>query len=143
MERSSGFALHENHNFATPKSNDAIQEWNRDGDTVSLASRTASWGTRRRSPSLLDFSGEQAKGGNFLTRISISEDQHQSSIFAKVLSRVANIVRQRKDSKLKRSRASQDIPGETRVASQGNVAPPSITSSFGKRPTHGIKTAVA
>ncbi|TVY55193.1 hypothetical protein LCER1_G003902 [Lachnellula cervina] len=135
-------------------SNDAIREFKRNADTISIASRAATWGTRRRSePSLADF--EAVADGNFLKKLSISKSKEherprQNSLFDQGLDRLANIVRNnRSDSKLKRARSTQNIPEEvhamphSRQNSQGTLAPPPRTSSFGKRPTPSINTAFA
>ncbi|TVY36387.1 hypothetical protein LSUB1_G004768 [Lachnellula subtilissima] len=139
--------------FQPPTSNDAIREFKRNADTISIASRAATWGTRRRSePSLADF--DAVADGSFLKKLSISKSKEherprQNSLFDQGLDRIANIVRNRSDSKLKRARSTQNIPEEvhamphSRQNSQGTLAPPPRTSSFGKRPTPSINTAFA
>lgn len=139
--------------FQPPTSNDAIREFKRNADTMSIVSRAATWGTRRRSePSLADF--DLVADGSFLKKLSISKSKdgerpRQNSLFDQGLDRLANIVRKRSDSKLKRARSTQNIPEEvqesphSRHNSQGTLAPPPRTSSFGKRPTPSINTAFA
>jgi hypothetical protein len=138
--------------FQAPTANDAIMKWNGQADTFSLASRVATWGTRRRSePSLSDY--ESVIDGSFLKKLSVTKPEvrghRQNSIFDQGLDRLANIVRKRSDSKLKRARSTQNIPEEAqgmshpRNNSHGTLAPPARTSSFGKRSTPSINTAFA
>ena len=137
--------------FQAPTANDAIMQWNGQADTFSLASRVATWGTRRRSePSLSDY--ESVIDGSFLRKLHISKptSNRQNSLFDQGLDRLANIVRKRSDSKLKRARSTQNIPDEAqgisypRHNSHGTLAPPPArTSSFGRRSTPSINTAFA
>lgn len=136
--------------------NEAITRFLKSADTISIASRAATWGTRRRSePSLADW--ESVADGSFLKKLSISKPSVRSrkdSFFDQGLDRLANIVpnmvRRRSDAKLKRARSSQNIPEETQAPSnarhnsQGSLAPPSRTLSFGKKqPTPSINTTLA
>jgi hypothetical protein len=135
-------------------SNAAIEQFKRNADQISIASRAATWGTRRRSePSLADY--DAVADGSFLKKLSISkggERARQSSIVERSLDRLSNVtnmVRKRSDSRLKRTHSAQNIPEEaqqtphSRHNSQGTLAPPPRTSSFGKRPTPSINTAFA
>jgi hypothetical protein len=141
--------------FQQPESSsEAMRRWNANADAFSIASRAATWGTRRRSePSLADW--ESVADGSFLKRLSITKSKDEgrprqnSSIFDQGLDRLANIVRKRSDSKLKRARSTQNIPAEAqnmphpRNNSQGTLAPPPHTPSFGPKPTTNINTAFA
>jgi hypothetical protein len=139
--------------FQPGTSNDAMKQWNMNAETWSIVSRVATWGTRRRSePSLADF--EAVADGNFLKKLSISKSKdenrsRQNSLFDQGLDRLANIVRKRSDSKLKRARSAQNIPEENlerphpRHNSQGNLGILRRSSSFNKRQTPSINTAFA
>ena len=114
-----------------PTSNEALKLWYRQADDLSIVSRAATWGTRRRSePNLLDFQADST----FLTRISLNANEqdrtkHRSgSIFGDGLDRLANIVR--------RKRARSD-------PRQCKSEPPSRVSSFGRSSTPSMKAAVA
>ena len=136
--------------FQPTTSDDAMRRWNANADTISITSRAATWGTRRRSePSLLDY--DAVADGSFLKKLTIKHrdgERRQSSIFDQGLDRIANIVRKRSDAKLKRARSTQNIPQDAqnvlqpRHNSQGTLAPPPRTSSFGRRPTPSINTAI-
>jgi hypothetical protein len=135
-----------------PTSNDAIRKWNVNADTISITSRAATWGTQRRrasEPSLLDY--DAVVDGSFLKKLSIKSregERRQPSIFDQGLERITNMVRKRSDARLKRARSSQNIPQEAqnpshpRNNSQGSLAPPRRTSSFGRRSTPSINTAI-
>jgi hypothetical protein len=141
--------------FQPPTSNEAMEKFRKHADTISIASRAATWGTRRRSePSLADF--EAVQNGSFLKKLSISKPTvtRQHSIFDQGLDRLANIVRKRSESKpssskLKRSLSAHHVADEGEITpasrhnSQGNLAPPPRTPSFGKRQTPSINTAMA
>ncbi|KAH6671302.1 hypothetical protein B0J14DRAFT_618621 [Halenospora varia] len=135
--------------FQPATANDAITRFKRNADTISIASRAATWGTRRRSePSLADF--EAVANGSFLKKLSISKSRESparnDSIFGQGLDRLASIVRKRSNSGLKRAHSSQNIQEEpqntlpVRQNSNG-LAPPPRTPSFGKRSTPSINTA--
>jgi hypothetical protein len=140
-------------NFQPQTSNDAIRRWNASADTFSLASRVATWGTRRRSePSLADW--ESVVDGSFLKKLSITKSKdggrpRQNSIFDQGLDRLANFARKRSDSRLKRVRSAVNIPEEAqssqdpRKNSQDTLAPPPHTSSFGPKPTPSLNTTLA
>jgi hypothetical protein len=140
-------------NFQQPAtSNDAIRKWNLNADTISITSRAATWGTQRRrasEPSLLDY--DAVVDGSFLKKLSVKPsegERRQISIFDQGLDRIASMVRKRSDAKLKRARSSQNIPQDSqgvphpRNNSQGSLAPPPRMSSFGRRPTPSINTAI-
>ena len=139
--------------FQPQTANEAMMKYTFHADAISIASRAATWGTRRKSePSLADFEG--VSDGSFLKKLSISSGKgkegnrpRQNSIFDQGLDRLANFARKRSDSKLKRARSTQNIPEEAeapqypRHNSQDTLAPPMRTPSFGKRPTPNINTA--
>ncbi|KAG9237607.1 hypothetical protein BJ875DRAFT_136711 [Amylocarpus encephaloides] len=143
--------------FQPATSNDAMERFRRHADTMSIASRAATWGTRRRSePSLADM--DSVANGSFLKKLSISRPaegrQRQHSIFDQGLDRLASIVRKRSDSKLstsklKRTHSVHNVSDELHIQSAsrqnsgGSLAPPPRTSSFGKRSTPSINTAMA
>jgi hypothetical protein len=141
--------------FQPQTSNDAMEKFRRHADTISIASRAATWGTRRRSePSLADF--EAVQNGSFLKKLTINKPTapRKDSLFDQQLNRLANIVRKRSESKpsgsnLKRSLSAHHVPDEGEIApasrqnSQGTLAPPPRTPSFGKRQTPSINTAMA
>ena len=140
-------------NFQQPAtSNDAIRKWNLNADTISITSRAATWGTHRRrasEPSLLDY--DAVVDGSFLKKLSIKPregERRQISFFDQGLDRIASMVRKRSDAKLKRARSSQNIPQDSQDVphpssnSQGSLAPPPRMSSFGRRPTPSINTAI-
>ncbi|RDL36771.1 C2H2 and C2HC zinc finger [Venustampulla echinocandica] len=139
--------------FQPQTANDAIREFRFHADTISIASRAATWGTRRRSePSLADF--DAVSDGSFLKKLAINKPREgnrtrHNSIFDQGLDRLASIVRKRSDSRLKRAHSAQNIPDEaqspvdTSYNNQGNLAPPPRTSSFGRRQTPTANTASA
>ncbi|KAH9218979.1 hypothetical protein DL95DRAFT_384813 [Leptodontidium sp. 2 PMI_412] len=142
--------------FQPQTANEAMMKYQFHADAISIASRAATWGTRRKSePSLADFKG--VSDGSFLKKLSISSSKgregnrpRQNSIFDQGLDRLANFARKRSDSKLKRARSTQNIPEEAEAAqyqnqrhnSQDTLAPPMRTPSFGKRPTPSVNTAL-
>jgi hypothetical protein len=141
-------------NFQQPATaNEAIRKFNINADTISITSRAATWGTRRRrasEPSLLDY--DAVADGSFLKKLSIKHregERRQSSFFDQGLDRIASMVRRRSDAKLKRARSSQNIPQDTqnvsgpRKDSHGSLAPPPRTSSFGRRSVPSINTAIS
>lgn len=131
-----------------PTSNEAISKWRANADALSMSSRVATWGTRRRSePSLADM--ESIADGSFLKKLSIkpkeTERPGSNSIFDQGLDRIANMVRNRSGSTIhKRGRSAQNI-GEAQYNSPGNLAavPPPRSPKFGRRSTPSINTAVA
>lgn len=138
-------------------SNEAMMRWQQASDAVSIASRAATWGTRRRrlsEPSLSEY--EAVIDGSFLKRLSISKsregERRSNNFFDQGLDRLdrlaKGIVRMKSDSKLKRARSSNNVPEEQlgqpqgRHNSAGTLAPPSRSGSFKKGPP-GINTASA
>jgi hypothetical protein len=135
-------------------SNEAMMRYQQASDAVSIASRAATWGTRRRrlsEPSLSEY--DAVIDGSFLKRLSISksrEGERRSSNFFDQgldrLDRLANIVRMRSDSKLKRVRSSNNMPeerpnqGQGRHNSTGTLGP-SRSGSLKKGPP-SINTAL-
>ncbi|KAM3086586.1 hypothetical protein ACMFMG_000714 [Clarireedia jacksonii] len=134
--------------YQPPTANDAIQKWNGNADTFSVISRAATWGTRRRSePSLMDY--EAVADGSFLKKLSIKQERKgPNSNFA---GRLADMVRKRSTSNLKRGRSSSNLAQEAtnepapKPNPLGALAPPPRTSSFGKskKPTPSLNTAIA
>jgi len=140
-------------NLQPETANDAIRRWNDNSDALSLKSRTATWGTRRRSETnLTDMEG--VSSGSFLSKLSISKTKdrdgnrpRQNSLFDQGLHSLANIVRNRSDSKLKRNRSSQDFteemaPGYNNRPSQDSLAPPS-SSNYNRRSVPNVNTVFA
>ena len=142
--------------FQPQTANDAIRRFEINAETMSLASRQATWGTRRRSePSLADI--EAIEDGSFLKKLAISKPKdgnrhRKDSIFDQGLDRLANIVRNRGNSNsssavLKRNRSSQSILEQaaqfsgSRHNSQGSFAPPA--PSYNRRHTPSVSTAFA
>ncbi|KAH8602838.1 hypothetical protein B0O99DRAFT_483569, partial [Bisporella sp. PMI_857] len=136
--------------FQPLTANEAIKRWNDNADTISLTSRVATWGTRRRSETnLTDMEG--VTDGSFLKKLSISRSRdgsrpRQNSIFDQV-DRFTNIVRNRSDSRLKRSRGSQDITEDAgatnaRHNSQDTLAPPR-PPNYNRRSMPNVTSAVA
>jgi hypothetical protein len=138
-------------NYQPATSNEAMMRFMRSADTISIASRAATWGTRRRSePSLADW--ESVADGSFLKKLSISRSSgrpRKDNLFDQGLDRLAKFTRKRSDAKLKRARSSQNIPeeGQTppnpRQNSLGSLAPPSRSLSFGRRQTPSVNTTIA
>lgn len=145
-------------NFQPATSNDAIKRWNLNAETMSITSRVATWGTRRRQsePSLADM--EAVADGSFLKKLAISKPKEgnrhrQNSIFdhgLDRLDRLANIVRSRGNSNstaLKRHRSHQNVsepavdPSSSRHNSQGTLAPP--VPNYNRRQTPSVNTAFA
>ena len=136
---------------------DAMARFKEASDTVSIASRAATWGTWRRrlsEPSLYDY--DAVIDGSFLKRLSIHRsregERRQNSIFDQGLDRLdrlANLVRMKSDGhKLKRARSSHNVPQETQDQTQGrhnsagSVAAPSRSGSL-KRPGKNTASALA
>ncbi|CAG8982621.1 hypothetical protein HYALB_00008113 [Hymenoscyphus albidus] len=132
--------------FQPQTSNAAMEKFRQHADTISIASRAATWGTRRRSePSLADL--EAVGDGSFLRKLTITKAPETGRLRGQGF--LANLVRKHSDSKLKRSHSSQNITEDgtikpaSRQNSAGTLAPPPRTSSFGKRQTPSINTALA
>ncbi|KAG9245700.1 hypothetical protein BJ878DRAFT_337685 [Calycina marina] len=137
--------------FQPATANDAIRRLNEYSDSISLNSRTATWGTRRRSEtSLTDMEG--VTSGNFLSKLSINKPKDRergrprnNSLLDQGLHSLANIVRNKSDSKLKRNRHSQDLTEEAKASdarhnSQDALAP---HSHHHKKSVPNMNTALA
>jgi len=115
-----------------PTAIEAVKRFNEAADTYSVLSRTATWGTRRRSePSIADI--ESIHNGSFLKRLSFKTDKEFKSEREKrpnpLIDAVANMVRKKSDSsKLKRKTSASRGRPETvpfiKQESRGNLAPP-------------------
>ncbi|TGO22993.1 hypothetical protein BPAE_0148g00230 [Botrytis paeoniae] len=137
-------------NFQAPATaNDAIQKWNGNADTFSIISRAATWGTRRRSePSLMDY--DAVADGSLLKKLSIKPERKGSGRWTN-LSNLGQraVTRVRSNSNLnKRTRSSSNLQDSSMEMKQkqnnsNNLAPPPRTSSFGKKPTPSLNTAIA
>jgi hypothetical protein len=143
-------------NFQPETANEAMKRFNDNSDAISLTSRAATWGTRRRSePNLADFDG--ITDGSFLKKLAITKPRdgsrnRQNSIFDQGLARIGNLVRNRSDAKLKRGRLTQNSaeeaqePSTSRHNSQSSnnqgLVPPS-RSSFSRGATPSANTAFA
>jgi hypothetical protein len=113
-------------------SNEAMMKWNREADAYSLASRAATWGTRRRSePSIADW--ESVDDGSFLKKLSISKSRGPSrprnnSILDRGLDQLAKITRKKSESRMKRSHSTvnvdEGVVHDPRKDSQDSLAPP-------------------
>jgi hypothetical protein len=147
--------------FQPPTANEAMKRWNVNAETMSLASRAATWGTHRRrrsEPSVADI--EAVTDGSIFKKIAIAKKEavrnRQNSIFDQGLDRLANIVRSRGNSNtnsaaLKRARSTQNVSEATRDSSesarhnsQGTLAPPGHRQSlYSRKQTPSINTAFA
>lgn len=104
-------------------------------ETSSVLSRSATWGTRRRSlPSISDIEG--VTSGSFLKKLSISRERKPSILFKEL----RGLVRRPSASQLlKRSRGTGEDDGSGEAESQGRresrdtLAPPRRTSSWTKK----------
>lgn len=141
----------------------AIEKWqNMTMDNMSIMSRAATWGTRRRSlPSILDSDIEGVTSGSFLKKLSLSKGSGDSkgnrpgSLFQELRGLVR---RPSASSLLKRSRSrsrsgSRSPQPETPAVEDehgrrgtGDSSPllnlPTRTDSSGKKPTPSINTAL-
>jgi hypothetical protein len=97
-----------------PTANNAIRKWEVNADAVSLASRTATWGTRRNSGEHSLSESDDILDGTFLQKLSISrpkepESHRSNSVFHQGLVRLASLVGHgRRDSTRKRSRSPEN-----------------------------------
>jgi hypothetical protein len=124
-----------------PTAIEAAKRWNEAADTYSVLSRTATWGTRRRSePSIADI--ESIHNGSFLKRLSFKTDKEFKTEREKrpnpLIDTITNMVRKKSDSsKLKRKNsASRGRPEAVPFIKQegnGNLAPPPGPISSHKR----------
>lgn len=104
-------------------------------ETSSVLSRSATWGTRRRSfPSIADVEG--VTSGSFLKKLSISRERKPSILFKEL----RGLVRRPSASQLlKRSRGTGEDDGSGEAESQGRresrdtLAPPRRASSWTKK----------
>jgi hypothetical protein len=117
-----------------PTAIEAAKKWNEAADTFSVLSRTATWGTRRRSePSIADI--ESIHNGSFLKRLSFKTDKEFKTEREKrsnpLIDSITNMVRKKSDSsKLKRNRSANNSRGRPETGpvikqeGRGNLAPP-------------------
>lgn len=125
-------------------------------DNDSILSRSATWGTRRRSlPSIVDAEG--VISGNFLKKLSISKpDNKKTSKPGGLLAELRGLVRRTSSSSMrKRSRSrSKSAQGDDlqrqdsqqsddRRDSSPHLSPTSRTSSWGKQQTPGVGAVFA
>ncbi|OAQ96681.1 hypothetical protein LLEC1_02212 [Akanthomyces lecanii] len=125
-------------------------------DTDSVLSRSATWGTRRRSfPSVIDAEG--VISGNFLKKLSISKaEPKKTGKPTGFLAELRGLVRRTSSSSMrKRSRSrSKSAQGDDlyrqdsqqsdeRRDSSPHLLPTSRTSSWGKQPTPSINSVFA
>ncbi|TQV90551.1 C2H2 finger domain-containing protein [Cordyceps javanica] len=125
-------------------------------DTDSILSRSATWGTRRRSfPSVVDAEG--VISGNFLKKLSISKaEPKKTGKPTGFLAELRGLVRRTSSSSIrKRSRSrSKSAQGDDlyrkdsqqsdeRRDSSPHLSPTSRTSSWGKQPTPSINSVFA
>jgi len=95
--------------------NDTAKRWNEAADTYSVLSRTATWGTRRRSElSIADI--ESIHNGSFLKRFSFKTDKEFKNEREKrahsFIGSITNIVRKKNDSsKPKRKSSARESRG--------------------------------
>jgi hypothetical protein len=127
-----------------------MQRFKNAADNNSVVSRAASWGTRRRSGSFSGFdipSSKDARKGLFIKIISKLKGKEKSqaeSVFDQGLNRLANMVRKKSDSKLKRLRSVDNVSPEANDSErQRTLPPPARATSFVKRHTPSISTAIA
>ncbi|KAI9171476.1 c2h2 finger domain-containing [Paramyrothecium foliicola] len=121
-------------------------------DTDSILSRSATWGTRRRSfHSAIDFDVEDATSGNFLKKLSLSRGNgEKGNKQGNLLKELRGMVRRPSASGLlKRSRGNQgEGSPQEETSPQGkrdstpHLAPPSRSGSWGKKATPSINTAL-
>ncbi|KAM4059814.1 C2H2 finger domain-containing protein [Hirsutella rhossiliensis] len=135
---------------------DKFERMCRDND--SIISRSATWGTRRRShPSVLDLAVETSTSGGFLKKLSMSRGSgDKSSKSGSLLRDLRGLVRRPSVSSLRkrsrsRSRSGRDDEaaaqpgGEQQVKREStpHLSPTSGTPSWAKKSTPSINTALA
>ena len=105
--------------FQPATSDEAMRKWQANADTFSLASRVATWGTRRRSePSLSEM--DAILDGSFLKKLSISKQKEPERNRSNSIFRLASIVRNKKDSsRRKRSRSPENASSRHEAGSLG------------------------
>lgn len=123
--------------------NDTAKRWNEAADTYSVLSRTATWGTRRRSePSITDI--ESIHNGSFLKRFSFKTDKEIKTDREKrahpLIDSITNMVWKKSDSsKFKRKNSAKEILGRPEAGpfikqeGRDNLAPPSEPISVHRR----------
>jgi hypothetical protein len=121
-------------------------------DTDSILSRSATWGTRRRSfHSAVDYDVEGVTSGNFLKKLSLNRGSgDKGNKQGNLLKELRGLVRRPSSSSLlKRGRGSQgETSPQEETSPQGkrdstpHLVPPSRTSSWGKKSTPSINTAL-
>ena len=129
-------------------------------DNDSILSRQATWGTRRRSiHSTADIDVDGILSGNFLKKLSISKNPDRGTNKAgSLLKEVHNFIRRPSISSLRKRRgsnasnpsnASDDGQQETgsplekrESAGSPHLAPPTHTSSWGKKARPSVNTSV-
>lgn len=115
-------------------------------DNDSVISVTATLGTRRRSlPSISDFEVDSLSG-NILRRLTISRTEPRKPGGHGFLNNLRTLARKR-SSTLKRSHSSHDEEGFEEAGNENqdntaHLAPPTRTSSWGKKQTPSINTAL-
>ncbi|ATY58979.1 C2H2 finger domain-containing [Cordyceps militaris] len=125
-------------------------------DNDSILSRSATWGTRRRSlPSVVDAEG--VISGNFLKKLSLSKAEPKKNIRSTGLfAELRGLVRRTSSSSMRkrsrsRSKSAQDDDlhrkdsqqSDERRDSSPHLSPTSRTSSWGKQPTPSINSVFA
>jgi hypothetical protein len=127
--------------------NESAMRWNKAADTYSILSRTASWGTRRRSePDIDEIVCDN--GGSFLKLFSprIHESERRSPAVS-LFNKLGNVIRRKTDKNLKRIRDHDPL---LESASRLPVSPPTTTLAFevmtnarsGSNLRHGLQTAI-
>ena len=123
--------------------NEAAKRWNEAADTFSVLSRTATWGTRRRSElSIADM--DSINHGSFLKRLLFKTDKEFKIEREKrsnlLIDSITNMVRKKRDSsKPKRNRSGKECRGRPEAGpvikqeGRGNLAPPSGPISARRR----------
>lgn len=142
--------------FQPESSQAAIERWERMlRDNDSILSRSATWGTRRRSfPNEMDT--ESIIGGNFFSRLAISKPEPKKPKPTGFLAELRGLVRRTSSSSIrKRSRSrSKSAQGDDlyrkdsqqsdeRRDSSPHLSPTSRTSSWGKQATPSINSVFA
>lgn len=114
--------------------NAAIAKYNEQAETFSIMSRSATWGTRRRSePSLFDresvMNGQSGSSG-LIKRFSFGKEKREKKpgVFQEGFQSISNIVRKKSESKPKMKRGRESSIQTTRKESQSSLAPPTTAS---------------
>jgi hypothetical protein len=127
--------------------NESAKRWNDAADTTSVLSRTASWGTTRRSEPDID---ERVcdNGGSFLKLFSLRiHESERRSAAVSIFNKLGNVIRRKTDKNLKRIRDHDPL---VESASRLPVSPPTTTLAFevsamtnarsGSNLRHGLQT---